>query len=322
MAFATVTKNTTKFYKDVMHGLRSSPKHLDSKYFYDAKGDNLFQQIMNCDEYYLTNCEMEIMQTQSDIIASTITKAEKNFDVVELGAGDCSKSIHLLRSIFNLDNNFTFFPVDISKHVIELLEEDLPRQIEELNVHGLNGEYIEMLKRSNAISARRKLVLFMGSNIGNMNYEASIEFCTEIHNCLNKGDCLLIGFDLRKDPDIILNAYNDKQGITREFNLNLLRRINRELNADFVVENFKHFPVYNPENGECRSYLVSTKKQRVFIGDTEFVDFDAHETIHMEISAKYSVAQSNEIARRSGFKPVAYFYDSKQWFVDVLWIRE
>ena len=161
----------------------------------------------------------------------------------------------------------------------------------------------------------------MGSNIGNMNYEASIEFCREVHNCLNKGDCLLIGFDLKKDPNIILDAYNDKRGITREFNLNLLRRINRELNADFAVENFTHFPVYNPESGECRSYLVSTKKQRVFIGDTEFIDFDAHETINMEISAKYSVEQTNEIARRSGFKPVAYFYDSKQWFIDVLWMR-
>lgn len=319
MQLATATKNTTRFFKDVLQGLRSSPKHLDSKYFYDAKGDKLFQQIMNCDEYYLTNCEMEILQTQADAIATTILEVEKDFDVIELGAGDCSKSIHLLRSIFKLGNGFTFFPVDISKNVIELLEEDLPQQIEGLNVYGLNGEYIEMLKRSNKISSRKKLVLFMGSNIGNMNYEASIEFCKEVHSCLHQGDCLLIGFDLKKDPDIILNAYNDKQGITREFNLNLLRRINRELNADFVVENFKHFPVYNPESGECKSYLVSTKKQRVFIGDTEFIDFDANETIDMEISTKYSINKTNEMARLSSFIPIAYFYDSKQWFLDVLW---
>ena len=159
----------------------------------------------------------------------------------------------------------------------------------------------------------------MGSNIGNMNYEQSIAFLTEVRNHLTEGDCLLIGFDLKKDPQIILDAYNDKQGITREFNLNLLSRINRELNADFVIENFKHFPVYDPQSGECKSYLVSTKKQRVFIGDTEFIDFAAHETIHMEISAKYSVEQINEMAKLSGFKPVTYFYDSKKWFVDVLW---
>lgn len=319
MQFATVTKNTTKFYKDVMHGLQSSPKHLDSKYFYNERGDVLFQQIMHCDEYYLTNCEMEILQTQSGDMAFTIAKLEENFDVVELGAGDCTKSIHLLRSILKIDKDFTFFPVDISRHVIETIEKDLPKQIDGLNIHGLNGEYIEMLQRSNEISSRRKLVLFMGSNIGNMNYAASVAFLKEVRSCLNKGDCLLIGFDLKKDPQVILDAYNDKQGITKEFNLNLLRRINKELNADFIIENFKHFPVYNPESGECKSYLVSTKKQRVFIGDTEFIDFDANETIDMEISAKYSISQTNEMARLSGFKPVEFFYDSKQWFVDVLW---
>lgn len=302
-----------------MKGLKASPKYLDSKYFYDTKGDKLFQQIMHCDEYYLTNCEMEILQMQSDDIASIILKQQLHFDVVELGAGDCSKSVHLLRSIFKLDNSFSFFPVDISQNVIEQVQEKLPLEVEGLNVHGLNGEYIEMLQYANEISPARKLVLFMGSNIGNMHIEESVAFLKVVRSCLRKGDCLLIGFDLKKDPDIIIDAYNDKQGITREFNLNLLKRINRELNADFVTENFKHFPVYDPETGACKSYLVSTKKQRVFIGDTEFVDFEAHETIDMEISVKYSIKQINEMARLSGFKPVEYFYDSKQWFADVLW---
>ena len=316
----TVQENVTiKFYNDVMQGLQSSPKYLESKYFYDADGDELFQQIMNCDDYYLTNCEMEIMQKQSSKIASTIFNIENNFDVVELGAGDCSKSIHLIKSIFKNDNSFTFFPVDISKHVIDLIEDELPKQIDGLNVHGLNGEYIEMLKLSNEISSRRKLVLFMGSNIGNMNNEESIAFCKEVRSCLNEGDCLLIGFDLKKDPQIILNAYNDSQGITKEFNLNLLRRINNDVNADFVVENFIHFPVYNPESGECKSYLVSTCKQQVSIGDTEIIEFEENETIDMEISTKYSINQTNKIAELSGFKPVEYFYDSKHWFVDALW---
>ena len=319
MQLVTATKNTTKFFKDVMEGLRSSPKRLDSKYFYDDRGDELFQQIMNCEEYYLTNCEMEILQTQSAAIASAIVKPGNNFDVVELGAGDCSKSLHLLKAIFKLDKDFTFFPIDISKHVIDLIQKDLPRQINGLNIYGLNGEYLEMLKKSNQVSARRKLVLFMGSNIGNMNYQQSIAFCKEVRSCLNKEDCLLIGFDLKKDPQIILNAYNDRQGITRAFNLNLLKRINRELNADFVIDNFTHFPVYNPESGECKSYLVSNCRQRVFIGDTEFIDFDEYETIDMEISVKYSVHQTNEIAKFTGFTPVEYFYDHKQWFVDVLW---
>lgn len=319
MQAITATQNSTKFYKDVMQGLQSSPKYLESKYFYDERGDELFQQIMNCDDYYLTNCEMEILKTQSADIASTIFASEKNFDVVELGAGDCSKSVYLLRQILRRNKSFTFFPVDISKHVIDLIEEDLPKKVRGINIKGLNGEYIEMLKKANQLSAKRKLVLFMGSNIGNMNYAQSISFCKEVRSCLKAGDYLLVGFDLKKDPQIILNAYNDKKGITREFNLNLLKRINKELNADFVIENFKHFPVYNPESGECKSYLVSNAKQRVLIGDTGYVDFEENETIHTEISTKYSSQQINKIASLTGFDVVEEFNDEKNWFVDVLW---
>ncbi|HEY2725711.1 MAG TPA: L-histidine N(alpha)-methyltransferase [Parafilimonas sp.] len=320
MQLATITKNiTTRFYRDVMKGLQSSPKRLDSKYFYDEAGDELFQQIMHCDEYYLTNCEMEILKSQSSDIASTIFASEQNYDVIELGAGDCSKSVYLLRQIFKRDKNFTFFPVDISNHVIDLIKEDLPKKVRGLNIHGLNGEYMEMLKKANQLSLKKKLVLFMGSNIGNMSYQQSVAFCKEARSHLNKGDCLLIGFDLKKDPQIILNAYNDKQGITREFNFNLLKRINNKLNADFVIENFKHFPVYNPESGECKSYLVSKCKQQVCIGDTEIIDFGENETIDMEISSKYSINQTNEMAALTGFNVIEHFYDSKNWFVDVLW---
>src|SRR4051812_25544086 len=168
MELATITQHTTRFYKDVMHGLRSSPKYLDSKYFYDTEGDELFQQIMNSNDYYLTNCEMEILKTQSADIVATIFASEKSFDVIELGAGDCSKSVYLLRQIFRRNKSFTFFPVDISKHVIDLIEEDLPKKVRGLNIKGLNGEYIEMLKKANQLSSKRKVVLFMGSNIGNM----------------------------------------------------------------------------------------------------------------------------------------------------------
>ena len=176
-----------------------------------------------------------------------------------------------------------------------------------------------MLNKANSLSKKRKVVLFLGSNIGNMTIEESIEFCRHVNECLLPGDLLMAGFDLKKDPKIILNAYNDSAGITRSFNLNLLERINRELNADFVIEQFHHFPVYNPESGECKSYLVSASKQRVFIGDTGYVDFDENETIYMEISTKYAAPQTDEIASLSGFTPVKHFYDSKKWFLDAVW---
>ena len=199
------------------------------------------------------------------------------------------------------------------------LEHDLPNRLPGLKIHGLNGEYLSMLKEASAISERKKVVLFMGSNIGNMTFDESVEFCREVSDCLSPGDLLLTGFDLKKDPQIILNAYNDGAGITRLFNLNLLKRINRELNADFMIDQFSHFPVYNPETGECKSYLVSTCKQRIFIGDTDYVDFEKNETIYMEISTKYSISQTDEIAKLSGFLPVKHFCDSKKWFLDAVW---
>jgi dimethylhistidine N-methyltransferase len=319
MQVAAISKNKTAFYKDVMEGLRSIPKYLHSKYFYDASGDKLFQEIMQSDEYYLTKCEMEIMQRRAGAIAEAIYDYQNDFDVVELGAGDCSKSIYLLEQVFKRNREFIFYPIDISSNVIDLLEAGLPERLPGLQVRGLNGEYLPMLEEVSAISSRKKLVLFMGSNIGNMTVKESIEFCKKVKRCLSTGDLLLIGFDLKKDPQLILKAYNDRKGITREFNLNLLKRINRELNANFVSDQFKHFPVYNPESGECRSYLVSSCRQRILIGDTEYIDFEENETIHMEISTKYSVKQTDEMAILSGFTPVQHFYDSRKWFLDAVW---
>jgi dimethylhistidine N-methyltransferase len=319
MNTATLYKPQTIFYKDVMEGLRSTPKYLDSKYFYDEYGDKLFQQIMQCDEYYLTNCELEIMQKKAPVIIDAFTAHTYEFDLIELGPGDCTKSYFLLEQLIKKNVRFTFYPIDISSNVISTLEHDLPKRLPGLKITGLNGEYLSMLNETKALSKRKKIVLFMGSNIGNMTVDESIEFCKQVNSCLAPGDLLMAGFDLKKDPQVILKAYNDRRGITREFNLNLLQRINRELNADFVSERFKHFPVYNPESGECKSYLVSTCKHRVFIGDTDYVDFDENETIYMEISTKYTVSQTDEIAKLSGFAAVKHFYDSKKWFLDALW---
>ena len=319
MNTSTLFKRKTLFYKDVMEGLHANPKYLDSKYFYDEVGDKLFQQIMQCDEYYLTNCEMEIMQKKAGVIVDTFISQGDEFDLIELGPGDCTKSFFLLEELVNRKVRFTFYPIDISSNVISMLEDNLPGKLPGLQVRGLNGEYLAMLKEANVVSKRKKVVLFMGSNIGNMTIDESIAFCRQVNGCLSPGDLLMAGFDLKKDPQIILNAYNDSAGITREFNLNLLKRINRELNADFVTAQFKHFPVYNPESGECKSYLVSTCKQRVFIGDTDYIDFEENETIYMEISTKYSASLTDEIATLTGFAPVKHFYDSKKWFLDAVW---
>jgi L-histidine N-alpha-methyltransferase len=307
-----------QFLHEVLKGLESTPKYLQSKYFYDKKGDEIFMQIMNSDEYYLTNCEMEIFSTQTSEIADIIIDQHHNFDVVELGPGDAVKSMYLLKELVNKKAISTYFPVDISNNIINLLHKKLPEQLPDLNIHGLNGEYLAMLSSAKQISKKIKLVLFLGSNIGNILKEEVREFCQVLRSQLSKGDMVLIGMDLVKNPRQILAAYDDRNGYTRDFNLNLLQRINDELGGNFNIEAFEHYATYDPATGTCKSYLISIKDQDVTI-DNVISNFKKNEPVFMEVSQKYSVGESDEIARQSGFAPIAHFFDKNEWFTDVIW---
>ncbi|MCK7559495.1 L-histidine N(alpha)-methyltransferase [Chitinophaga sedimenti] len=311
-------KHVNNFYRDVVNGLLAEHKHLDSKYFYDAAGDALFQQIMQAPEYYLTGCELEILQEQSRDIALALCALCSSFDVVELGAGDASKTSILLKEILEMGLDYTYFPIDISGSMINYLERTLPRQLPGLKVKGLNGEYIDMLKASADLTPKRRVVLFMGASIGNVPPQEAAAFLKKIREQLHPGDILITGFDLKKHPATVLAAYNDAAGITREFNLNLLRRINHELGANFDTEKFEHYPTYDPGTGSCKSYLVSLEEQEVQMGDA-LIHFAKDEAIYMEISQKYSAAEIDRLAQTSGFRCVRQFTDSKDWFVDAMW---
>ena len=306
------------FLNDVLVGLTADKKYLGSKYFYDETGDYIFQQIMEMEEYYLTNAEMEILQKQSGKIAAVISADGSPFDLIELGAGDATKSIHLLKELLDRKIEFSYFPIDISAHVISDLTENLPKKLPELKIEGLNGDYFAMVKQAKLRSDHRKVLLFMGANIGNMNVAEAEDFCLALRNELSAEDILIIGFDLKKNPRQILAAYNDAAGITKAFNLNLLKRINTELGGDFNLKNFDHYATYDPESGECKSYLISLKAQVVNIGD-ETIRFAANEHIYMEISQKYSLQQTDELGLKSGFKPSDYFFDQHKYFVDAIW---
>jgi L-histidine Nalpha-methyltransferase len=313
---------TAQFYDDVMTGLKSSPKYLNSKYFYDANGDKLFQHLMSCEEYYPTNCELEIFSEKTGEICKAIIGDGDAFDLIELGAGDAMKSTYLLLYLLERGARFSYLPIDISENVMAYLNVTLPVTLPGLELTGLNGEYFDMLEKAASISNKRKVVMFLGSNIGNMQVDEAECFCRDLRNHLSPGDMLLIGFDLKKNPKTILAAYNDKEGITKRFNLNLLERINRELNADFDITKFDHYPIYDPETGACKSYLVSTEDQQVKINGAETIYFLKDECIFMEISQKFTVPQTEQMAHRAGFKPVHRFYDSREWFIDVIWMAE
>jgi L-histidine N-alpha-methyltransferase len=322
----TATQQTSfttdeQFYKDVVAGLSSTPKRLDSKYFYDAHGDKLFQELMNCEEYYPTNCEMEIFTSQTAEICKAIIADGDSFDLIELGAGDATKSTQLLKYLIDNKADFTYLPIDISENVISYLNITLPITLPGIKIEGLNGEYFDMLKKAASISNKRKVVMFLGSNVGNMPVEVAQGFCRELRNNLSEGDMLLIGVDLKKNPATILAAYNDSEGITKRFNLNLLERINRELGGDFNTRQFDHYAMYDPETGSCKSYLISLADQKVKIGE-QTISFLKDEYTYMEISQKYAVEQINEVADKAGFKPLNQFFDSKKWFVDAIWTAE
>jgi len=316
------TENKTQFATEILEGLRATPKYLPAKYFYDKAGDEIFQEIMNCDEYYPFACELEIFRKRTAELAAAIMQPGNPFDLIELGAGDCKKSAYLLRHLVRSDASFTYMPIDISSNIIDYLEAQLPVKIPGLKVRGFNGEYLPMIKEAAKDSANRKVILFLGSNLGNMPPAEARAFCRRLRYHLRPEDLVLIGLDLKKRPDIILAAYNDKEGITKRFNLNLLERINRELNADFDRGQFQHFPVYDPTTGACKSYLISLVDQEIPLccNDKEQrIRFGRDEEIFMEISQKYTIDQIDRLAGEAFFRPEERFYDDRGWFVDALW---
>ncbi|MBV6880230.1 L-histidine N(alpha)-methyltransferase [Epilithonimonas ginsengisoli] len=316
--FQTQNDSKETFLLDVIEGLQSSPKRLHSKYFYDKAGDQLFQQIMNMPEYYLTDCELDIFKNKTELLAKSILIDNKPFDLIELGAGDAMKSSYLLEHLTKKNIDFTYMPIDISGHILEELSGKFSRDLPDLEVKTLEGDYFDMLDKAMSISQRRKVVLFLGGNIGNMDMGESYHFCRELRRKLNRGDILLVGFDLKKNPHTILNAYNDEAGITSSFNLNLLIRMNRELEADFDVLNFQHYQTYDPISGVCKSYLVSLAEQNVHMGNQIF-RFEENELIDMEISQKFSQEDISKLARDSKFHIIDEIHDSKNWFVDSIW---
>ena len=310
--------NSDHFLNDVLTGLQSDPKHLSSKYFYDKTGDELFQKIMAMPEYYLTRCELDIFKNKTSELAEAIRFDDQPFDLIELGAGDAMKSTYLLKYLSEKRADFTYMPIDISGNILSVLENNLKDKLPEINIKTLEGEYFQMLKKAMKLSSRRKVILFLGGNIGNMTSKEAEKFCTSLHQLLNSEDIVLIGFDLKKNPFTVLNAYSDKSGITAEFNLNLLTRINRELGGNFDIEQFEHYESYDPITGACRSFLISLKNQQVKI-EEETIDFAENEVIDMEVSQKFSKSDIEYLAEKSGFSISRNISDSKEWFIDSIW---
>ena len=308
------------FAEDVLKGLSSTPKSLSSKYFYDDEGSRLFQKIMELPEYYLTRCEFEIFESRAAEIFEAFAETGAAFDLIELGAGDGTKTAVLIDYFLKQNAAFTYSPIDISQEAVDSLTQKFHARFPELTIDARVGDYFRILETLKTESTRSKILLFLGSNIGNFSPDAAIGFFRNLREVMNDEDLLFIGFDLQKDPRVILAAYDDAAGVTAEFNLNLLRRINRELDANFDLNKFSHYAVYRPTECAARSFLISREEQEVFIAHlNQTFHFKAWEPIFMEISQKYNLEMIAELAQVSGFEVKQNFFDEKKYFVDSLW---
>jgi dimethylhistidine N-methyltransferase len=296
-----------EFATDVAAGLTAKPKHLSCRYFYDGEGSRLFAAICELPEYYLTRAETEILERHARDIASLF---QGDVTLIELGSGNAVKTRLLLETLLP-GRRVRYVPIDIWRPVLEESAADLLRRFPPLEIVAVAAEYHEGLRHLRSESDRPRLILWLGSNIGNFTREEAAAFLRRVRDTMTPADRMLVGVDLRKDRAVLEAAYDDAAGVTAAFNLNLLARINHELDGNFDLSAFQHRAIYNEDLGRIEMYLVSTQAQNVTIGRIGLtVRFAAGETIHTENSYKYSLAEIQAVATAAGLQDVRYWQDT------------
>ena len=308
-----------QFKKDVEQGLEKTPKRLPSKYFYDKVGDALFVKIMKMPEYYPTKAEFEIFQHKSlEMIESMALKPDSFFELIELGAGDGTKTKELLQTLLKGKFDFEYLPIDISSTSLDHLESNLNQKFPELQVRKKHGDYFNVLETLKE-NHHPKVILFLGSNIGNLSDQQSASFIKQIGAKLKSGDKLILGVDLIKSENLVIPAYDDPHGITRDFNLNLLKRINTELGGNFDLSGFEHSAEYTSEEGIARSFLTSRIDQEIHIESIhKSFTFKKGEKMQTEISRKYNDEILANILKKTDFQITNRLTDSKGYFADYI----
>jgi L-histidine N-alpha-methyltransferase len=305
-------KMVNHFFKDVINGLTQTPKNIPSKYFYDQRGSDLFQQITQLEEYYLTGCEREIINNS---LPEALRGLEKNLNIIELGAGDGIKTIDLLRSIESFFPSIDYHAFDISLDALQKLSERLQGLSDKIKCHYSVVDFNKGIELVTWDKSRQNILLFLGSSIGNMGLDESAQFLKRLNEKLNPGDLWILGFDLVKDKIILENAYNDSKGLTREFNLNLLRRMNDELQANFDLESFEHVEYFDEKLSCMVSFLESKKNQHINFPSTKtLIELKENERIHTENSFKYTDQMIKDIAEKSDLKIVWEGQDQRNYY--------
>jgi dimethylhistidine N-methyltransferase len=286
------------FADEISFSLNQDLKYINPKFFYDKKGSELFEKICNLPEYYPTRTEISILKKLKDELPRYL---DGSFRLVELGSGSSVKTRLILDILNQNQEKIEYFPIDIS----EILTESsalLQRDYKNLNIIGIVDTYERGLEFLNNYDDKRNLIVFLGSSFGNFTTYEGKEFLNKINSTMKEDDLFLIGLDLVKNKVILENAYNDSQGVTAQFNLNVLSRINDELDADFNLNNFAHYAIYNETAQRIEMYLKSLVTQSVIISKANFfLTLKKHELIHTEHSHKYTLSQIRELMKLTGF---------------------
>ncbi len=307
-----VENDADEFGAEVRAGLTGEHKTLPCRFLYDRRGSELFEQICELPEYYVTRTEREILENNADAIAALFPE---DLAMVELGSGSSSKTRVLIEAFLRSNGRLRYVPMDISKKMLVESSEALLEDYDGLKIVAIAAEYSTGLRQLGREAIERKLILWLGSTLGNFERKDSARFLARIKATMTGDDRLLVGIDLRKDKAVLEAAYDDAQGVTAKFNLNLLVRINSELGGNFDLRHFRHEASYEEESGRVRSNIVSLREQTVHIRELDmYVEFTAEERIHTENSHKYSLAEIDALAQASGLRVTQQWFDSDDRF--------
>jgi|SRR6185369_2549296 dimethylhistidine N-methyltransferase len=320
MSADRATRIMSPMAMDVAAGLSSRPKTLSPKYFYDAAGSDLFEQITRLPEYYLTATEHDILTRHASEMLTAAADGHidaspsDELTVLELGAGSAAKTLVILRELQNIQGRCCFVPIDVSHSALDEAVTRIGEELPGIEVRPEVLDYTESLAGIEKVEGR-KLVLYIGSSIGNFEPFHAGALLRKVRSALNPGDALLLGTDMRKPEDVLLPAYDDQQGVTARFNKNILVHINRELHADFDLDTFQHRAVWNPNQSRIEMHLESLRTQVVNIEALGMnVHFARGETIHTENSYKFTMPMVEAIAINGGFTLERTWSDPRNWF--------
>lgn len=297
--------------EEVIEGLTSTPKTIPPRYFYDSRGSQLFEEICQQPEYYPTRTEAAILERCSGEIAQ-ITQVNK---LIELGSGSSTKTRLLLDAYSSLNSSLLYQPIDVSGSILKESAYSLLADYSNLKISGKVATYQQALEELAGSYSESKIIIFLGSSIGNFNSQECDRFLEQIETTLERDDYFLLGIDLQKSPTVLTAAYNDKRGVTAAFNLNMLQHLNEQFQGNFNPKLFKHQAIYNSVDNQIEMYLICQQTHFVNLNALNLtVNFVKDEKILTEISRKFNLEQMSAFLRKKSLKIVRNYIDSQQWF--------